>query len=73
MAITNQAATKFTPLQLELLKMFSFNPTEEELRNLKNILAQFFAYRFVEKAADIAKSQDITDADLDKWLEEDGQ
>ncbi|MEI6410761.1 MAG: hypothetical protein WCR52_15335 [Bacteroidota bacterium] len=73
MAITNQAATKFTPLQLELLKIFSFNPTEEELRDLKNILAQFFAHRFVDKVADIAKTQNITDADLDKWLEEDEQ
>ncbi len=73
MAMTNQASTKLSPLQLELLKIYSFNPSEEELRELKNLLAQFFAHRFAEKAAKAAKAGNITDADLDKWLEEDEQ
>jgi len=70
MAMTYQASTKLSPLQLELLKVYSFNPTEEELLELKNLLAKFFAHRFAEKAA---KVNNITDADLDKWLEEDEQ
>lgn len=73
MAMTNQPSTKLSLLQLELLKIYSFNPSEEELRELKNLLAQFFAHRFAEKAAKAAKAGNITDADLDKWLEEDEQ
>ena len=73
MAMTNQASTKLSPLQLELLKIYSFNPSEEELRELKNVLAKFFAHRFTEKVAKAAKANNITDADLDKWLEEDEQ
>ncbi len=30
--------TKFTPLQLELLKLYSMNPTEEEMVEFKEIL-----------------------------------
>ncbi len=73
MTAANQPSLKLSPLQLELLKIYSFNPTEEELRALKNLLAKFFAHRFVEKVAEVAKSTGITDEYLDKWLEEDGQ
>ncbi len=73
MAASNKASTKLSPLQLELLKIYSFQPTEEELRELKNLLAKFFAHRFTEKAAKAAKANNITDEDLDKWLEEDAQ
>lgn len=69
--MTSQASTKLSPLQLELLKIYSFNPTEEELRELKNLLAKFFANRFAEKVAKAAKEKNITDQDLDTWLEED--
>lgn len=69
----NQASTKLTSLQLELLKIYSFNPTEEELRELKNLLARFFAHRFSEKVDKAAKEKNIIAADLDSWLEEDGQ
>jgi hypothetical protein len=73
MAMTNEASTKLSLLQLELLKIYSFQPTEEELRELKNLLAKFFAHRFAEKAAKAAKANNITDADLDKCLEADEQ
>jgi len=58
------ASTKLSPLQLELLKIYSFNPSAEELRELKNLLAKFFAHRFAEKVAKAAKANNITDADL---------
>jgi hypothetical protein len=69
----NSSASKLSPLQLELLKVYSFNPTDAELRELKNLLAQFFANRFTEKIAQAAAERNITDADLDSWLEEDEQ
>ena len=73
MAQTNQSSQKLSALQLELLKIYSFEPSEEELIELKNLIARFFATRFAEKAAEAAKARHITDADLDKWLEEDGR
>lgn len=65
--------SKLSPLQLELLKIYSFNPTDEELGELKDILARFFAHRFTEKVAKVAKAKNISDEDLDKWLESDEQ
>lgn len=69
----NSSTSKLSPLQLELLKIYSFDPAEEELVELKNLLAQFFAYRFTEKEARAAREKNITDTDLDNWLEEDEQ
>ena len=69
----NSSTSKLSPLQLELLKIYSFNPTEEELREVKNLLAQFFARRFTEKVAQAAQEKNLTDEDLDNWLEEDAQ
>lgn len=69
----NSSASKLSPLQLELLKVYSFNPTDAELKELKNLLAQFFANRFTDKVAQAAMESSITEADLDNWLEEDEQ
>ncbi|MBK6902374.1 MAG: hypothetical protein IPH04_06050 [Saprospirales bacterium] len=71
--MAEQSSKKLSMLQLELLKIYSFNPTEEELLELKNILARFFAHRFAEKAGAAAKARDISNKDLDKWLEENEQ
>ncbi|MCB9299022.1 MAG: hypothetical protein H6566_00155 [Lewinellaceae bacterium] len=69
----NSSTSKLSPLQLELLKIYSFNTSEEELREVKDLLAQFFANRFTEKVAQAAKEKNITNEDLDNWLEEDEQ
>ena len=73
MTQASQSSQKLSTLQLELLKIYSFEPSEAELIELKNLLARFFAQRFTEKAAEAAKARHISDSDLDKWLEEDGQ
>jgi len=68
-----QASPKLSPLQLELLKIYSFNPTEEELKKIKGLLAKFFAHRFTERIAQAAEAQRITDDVLDQWLNESAQ
>ncbi len=68
-----QASSKFSALQLELLKVYSFNPTEEELKQIKEILAKFFAKRFTDRVAQAAMQKGITDNDLDQWLNEPDQ
>jgi hypothetical protein len=68
-----EASVKLSPLQLELLKIYSFQPSEKEMIELKDILARYFASRFIDKVSAAAEIQAITDQDLDKWLEEDEQ
>ena len=36
-------ATVFNPIQLHLLKMFSYDSTEEHLNEIKDVLAKHFA------------------------------
>ena len=40
----------FTALQLELLKMFSQDVNENELREIKTLLVQYFAKRAIDMA-----------------------
>ena len=61
---------KLNELQLELLKIYSFNPSNEDLIEIKKILANFFADKLtlnVQKAID---SNNISDSDLESWLNE---
>ena len=62
-----------SPLQLELLKVYSFHPTEEELLEIKQYLARFFAHRLSKKIGEAAQRKGITEADLEKWLNEENQ
>jgi len=64
---------KLSSLQLELLKIYSFNPAENELIEIKKILAKFFADKLstmVNKAIEI---KGITELELDNWLNDDNQ
>ena len=36
-------AKKLSELQLELLKIYSFNPSKEDLMEIKKMLAKYFA------------------------------
>jgi hypothetical protein len=65
--------TKFTPLQLELLKLYSVNPTEEELIEIKDLLAKFFLKKAVKSIGEIEASRGTTNDDLDKLLEDENQ
>jgi len=64
---------KLSPLQLELLKVYSFNPSEEELLEIKRYLGSFFAKRLTESVANAVKSKGITESDLENWLNGDKQ
>lgn len=60
-----------SPLQLELLKIYSFNPSEEELMEVKKILANFFANRLTDKVQRAIETKGLTGSDFEKWLNED--
>ena len=65
--------TKFTPLQLELLKLYSVNPTEEELIEIKDLLAKFFLKKAIKSIGEIEESRGTTNQELDKWLDDENQ
>jgi len=68
-----QTSPKLSSLQLELLRVYSFNPSDNELIEIKRILAKFFADKLsmiVNKAIEI---KGITEQDLDNWLNDENQ
>ena len=57
-------------LQVELLKMYSTNMTEPELKELKDLLAQFYARKSIEFANKAWEDKKLTNDIMDKWLDE---
>jgi predicted transcriptional regulator len=62
-----------TNLQLEILKLYSFELTEKDLLDLKNVLARHFADRLSKRVDEIWQEKGLTEADMDKWLNDENQ
>lgn len=62
---------KLTPAQMHLLKMFSFNDSEEYVREIQEVLTQHFQKKLDEKLNQLRKDGIITEEILDKWMTED--
>ena len=63
--------SRLSGLQLELLKIYSYNPSESELLEIKELLAQYFSNKLVKNMGQWAEENNFTNSDLDKWLEDD--
>ena len=66
-------ANQLTSLQLELLKAYAFEPTEEEMLQIKAMLGKLFANRLTARVDQAVKERGITDDDLDRWLNDEDQ
>jgi hypothetical protein len=54
-------------LQLEILKLYSTNLNEEELQELKKLLAENYAKKAVNEADSIWEKKQLSDKDMDRW------
>ncbi len=61
---------KLTTLQLELLKVYSFQPKEEDLIAIKELMARYFSGKLEKNIQKAIEEKNITEEDLDKWLNE---
>jgi hypothetical protein len=57
-------------VQMELLKLYSTDLKENDLKNLKGILAKYFANRAVRGADKVWEEKKYSDDKMDKWLNE---
>jgi hypothetical protein len=64
----SMVGTKLNPIQLELLKVYSFQHSEEDLLAIKKLLAEYFAKKLVSQVDEAVKRNNITEEDLDRWL-----
>lgn len=60
--------SRLTELQLELLKIYSFNPTDEELKDIQKYLGEYFSERLSKNISKAAENKGITDKDLNELL-----
>lgn len=65
------ATSKLTNLQLELIKYFRYEVSEEELLEIKRMLAAFFAKRAMDRVDEIWEERGWSDETMDAWLKED--
>jgi len=61
---------KLNTLQLELLNVYSFDPKEEDLLAIKDMLAQYFSGKLLKNVQNAIKEKNITEQDLDRWINE---
>ncbi|MBC8151672.1 MAG: hypothetical protein H7Z72_02045 [Bacteroidetes bacterium] len=61
---------KLSSLQLDLLKVYSFQPSETDLLAVRQLLATYFSDKLTEKVRQAVDEKDITESDLDRWLNE---
>ena len=55
-------------VQMELMKLFSTGLNENDLTDLKRLLAKFYSEKTVSKANEIWDQKGLTDEDMGKWL-----
>lgn len=59
---------KLSPLQIELLKVYSFKPDEADLIAIRSYLADYFSKKLISKIDNTVREKDITEKDLENWL-----
>lgn len=64
-------ATKLTNLQLELLKYFEYELDENELLEVKRVLAKHFATKAMNRMDELWEERGWTQKTVDQWLQED--
>ncbi len=66
----NLPNNQLSNVQIELLKLFATEMSEEDLQELREQLAQFYARKSVGKANEAWKEKGLTQEDMNKRLEE---
>jgi hypothetical protein len=62
--------TALSNLQLELIKLYSFNVEENDLLQIKKLLGKYFAYKAISEADKIWDQNNYTNELMDKWIKE---
>ncbi len=63
-------STKFSNLQLELLRLFSMDLPDEELVKVRDMIARYLLKNKIKEFSERAKEQGISQENLEKWLNE---
>ncbi len=64
--------TPLSNVQLELLKMFSRDLSEQDLLNLRRLLARFLAEKASDELDQLWDERGWSDETMDSWLSDEG-
>lgn len=62
--------TVFNPIQLHLLKMFSYMKSEQELKEVQQVLSDYYFKRVEQRASEIYKQKGWTQETLNAMSDE---
>ena len=62
--------SKLSSLQLELLKVYSFEPSNNEMEEIRILLGSMFAKKLLKRVNENIVEKKITNEQLEKWLNE---
>lgn len=68
-----EKSKNFTPLQLELLKLYAHNPTEEELIDIKTLIGQYYSKKLIKAAEEYALENEWSDETIENILNDANQ
>lgn len=64
------AAKKLSNLQLELLKVFSFELSDEQIREIKSLLSAYFAEKVTSEMDELFKTNNWGEEKIAEWSKE---
>jgi len=65
-----EATKGLTNLQLELVKLFSFEVSEDQLKELKQILVDYFASKITEDMDRLFEENNWDESKIEEWSTE---
>ena len=70
MAATQTIPTRLSNLQIELLKLYPYSVSENELRDIRKILADYFAQKIDSEMNQLWEKNDWNDQTIESWKSE---
>jgi hypothetical protein len=65
-----ESTKKLTNLQLELLKIFRFDLSDKQLKEIKSILVAYFAEKVTKDIDKLFEEQDWGEEKIEEWSKE---
>lgn len=69
----DRSSSPFSNTQLELLRLFSTGLSDSELKELRELLANFYANKSIKAADKAWDEKGLSNQEMDRWLNEPSQ
>ena len=70
MASTQTVPTRLSNLQMELLKLYPYNISDAELKDIRKILADYFAAKIDTEIGELWEKNNWNDQTIEAWKSE---